>query len=294
MSSPTQKVLAPRAQEAPASGAPEEKYNPSELDHQGSGQRESVEAPVALAPRPLIDRTAPWGEVYGSLRGAQKSNKNAPAYSRWINRPLGRAFAATAYRVGITPNQMSCISACFTFSGIALIAVGSPTWPAGFVIAALLMLGYALDSADGQIARLSGAGSIAGEWLDHMFDACKVSSFHLAVTILWVRHLDGWPMWTSVIPLVFAWQSSVWFFGIIFTDVLMRNAGLKKQLLAVEEGTQRMWTSFLGIPADYGFLCLFMTLLGWWDGWRPLYAALTIINVLILGLQAVRWFRRLR
>lgn len=246
-----------------------------------------------MSVEPLIERAAPWDEVHGALTGAQKSNRNAPAYSRWVNRPLGRVFAATAYRWGITPNQMSVISACFSFAGIALIAAGSPTWLTGVGVAVLLMLGYALDSADGQIARLAGGGSLAGEWLDHMFDAFKTSSFHLAVTVLWMRHLDGWSPWTGLIPLAFAWQASVWFFGLILTDLLMRNAGRKKPVLASEEGSQSRWTSLIGIPADYGFLCLFMVLLGWWDGWRVLYTALAAVNILILAVQMVRWWRRL-
>ena len=53
----------------------------------------------------LIEPTASWAAVHAALVGAQKSNHNAPAYSRWVNRPLGRVFAATAYRLGITPNQ---------------------------------------------------------------------------------------------------------------------------------------------------------------------------------------------
>lgn len=242
---------------------------------------------------PLIERSAPWSSVHAELVRAQKSNRNAPAYSRWVNRPLGRIMAATGYKLGLSPNGISVISAVFTFSGIGILALATPSAGIGLLIAALLVLGYALDSADGQVARLSGGGSLRGEWLDHILDAFKTSGFHLAVLVMWFRHPEGWPQWTALIPIVFAWQSAVWFFGIIVTDLLLRAAGRKQQAMAVDEGRQPAWTSLLGIPADYGFLCLSMALLGWFDGWRVLYALLALANVMILAVQLVRWYRRL-
>ncbi|OAX67752.1 hypothetical protein A5N15_01010 [Rothia kristinae] len=50
------------------------------------------------------------------------------------------------------------------------------------VIAALLFaLGYAMDSADGQVARVTGASSPGGEWLDHVVDSVRVPAIHLTV-----------------------------------------------------------------------------------------------------------------
>lgn len=243
---------------------------------------------------PLISRDAPWGEVRDALARAQKSNRNAQAYSRWVNRPLGRVLAATAYRWGMSPNAISVLSACLTFPAIVLIAVLTPTLWSGLLVAVLLVLGYALDSADGQVARLAGGGSLAGEWLDHALDAFKTSSFHLAVAIMWIRNLEGWSPLTTLVPLVFSLQASVWFFGIILTDLLARAAGMKK--VAPRAGDERapILTSLLGIPVDYGVLCLLMGLLGWFDMWRMTYIVLTVVNVALLFVQLVRWYRRMR
>ena len=241
---------------------------------------------------PLIARSESWGAIRSALLAAQKSNRNAPAYSRWINRPLGRVFAATGYKLGLGPNAISVISATFSFSAIVLIAVGTPSIGHGLLVSLLLVLGYALDSADGQVARLQGGGSLAGEWLDHVFDAVKTTSFHLAIAIMWFRHPEGWGVASTLIPLIFTLQAAVWFFTIILTDLLLRNAGAKQQTLAIDEGRQPIWTSLAGIPADYGFLCLAMALLGWYPLWRWLYVLLAVANVLILALQLVRWYRR--
>ena len=72
------------------------------------------------APRAVADvpgarrRTLSYGEALRDLQAAQKSSKGAPAYSRFVNRPLGRRFAAAAYRLGATPNVVTAVSACFS------------------------------------------------------------------------------------------------------------------------------------------------------------------------------------
>lgn len=240
----------------------------------------------------LIDRSASWKAIVSALRGAQKSNRHAPAYSRWINRPLGRVFAATAYKLGLTPNGVTAISALFTFTGIALLGTGTPSWLLGIAVGVLLMLGYALDSADGQVARLRGGGSLAGEWLDHVVDSVKVVSVHLAVTLLWFRSLDDWPVVSTLVPLVFMVEASVMFFSIIITDLLLQAPGAKKGTPAAKGAGPSTIISLVGIPTDYGFLCLSFLFLGWFEGWRWFYALLMVANVLMLLAQSVRRYRR--
>ena len=114
-------------------------------------------------------------DAYRQLARAQKGHaRGAPAYSVYVNRRLGRVLAAVAFRLGLTPNQVSIISAVHSFAAIALIAFAPVTVPLGLLIALLLVLGYAWDSADGQVARLRGGGSPQGEWLDHFIDTLKI------------------------------------------------------------------------------------------------------------------------
>jgi hypothetical protein len=94
------------------------------------------------------------------LAGAQKPPAaGSPAYSRFVNRRLGRLLAATCHRLGLTPNQVSMVSAAFSATGIVLVALVRPTVAWSVAISAALVLGYAFDSADGQVARLRGGGS---------------------------------------------------------------------------------------------------------------------------------------
>lgn len=243
---------------------------------------------------PLVAPDAGFGQTISALKRVQKSGRNAPAYSRWINRRLGRILAALAFRAGLTPNQVTLISACFTFAGVVSIALLAPSAWAGAVIAALLILGYALDSADGQLARLRGGGSPAGEWLDHVVDAIKASAWHAAVTIAWLHYLGDWPLWTIVIPLGFGVVASSYFFGMIQTDLLLRNSSVGSEIIDSQETKAPIVGSILALVNDYGLLCVSMLFFGWFDLWRTGYAVLAIGNALLLAVQLVRWYRRFR
>src|SRR4051794_3683540 len=98
-------------------------------------------------------------ELVVRLASAQKSNRGAAGYSRWVNRRLGRHLAAVCFRAGLTPNQVSTISAVFTFTALAVIATVHVGWITEIAAVLALLIGYAFDSADGQLARLRGGGS---------------------------------------------------------------------------------------------------------------------------------------
>lgn len=222
------------------------------------------------------------------LRSAQKSSTGAPLYSVAVNRPLGRIFAAAAHQVGMTPNGVTALSAVFTFSGIALIALGRPTWSTGVLIAALLVIGYALDSSDGQLARLRGGGSLLGEWLDHVVDSLKVVSLHLAVLVMAYRYFET-PTWWLLVPLGFAIVTVVHFFGMLLTELLARSVGAKK---AGGEGSRLMAAAKL--PTDYGVLCLSFLLLGAGVLFQAVYTALAVATAAYTALVVVRWSKRIR
>lgn len=238
-----------------------------------------------------------YSDAMSRLSAAQKSSSGAAAYSRFVNRPLGRPLAALAYAGGLTPTQVTLCSAAATFSAIALIALIDPTWWSSALVALLLVLGYALDSADGQLARLTGTGSLAGEWLDHFFDATKAATLHAAVLICWFRFFDLPMPWLAV-PLVFGAVASVFFFGLIATDFLRRVH--RAQHPVVEgAGSTEAWRnsplySLAVLPTDYGFLCLTFVLLWMQPVFVAVYSLLAVANVLVLGLAAARWYGSLR
>lgn len=233
------------------------------------------------------------------LAGAQKSSRGAAGYSRWVNRRAGRQIASVAYVVGLTPNQISALSAVFTFASITALAVFHPSWYLAVAVSLGLLIGYAFDSADGQVARLRGGGSPAGEWLDHVLDALKASTFHLAVAISWFRFYDLRHEGALLIPLAFAATSAVFFFAMILSDMLRRIARLQSGGSSVTTASVNpnesapVLRSLIVLPNDYGVLCLAMLLISLHTAFIAVYTVLLAANVLFLLVGCVRWFREM-
>ena len=229
---------------------------------------------------------------YARLARAQKGHaRGAPAYSIYVNRRIGRMLAAFAYAIGLTPNQVTAISALHTFVGIGLIIVLPPSWWSGVIIGLLLMLGYAWDSADGQVARLSGGGSPAGEWLDHFVDATKLAILHLAVLVALWWHTDLRDSPWLIVPLVFAVASMVTFFGMILNDLIRASNSAQS---SHDRGGGTLLRSLVLVPTDYGFLCIVFLLWGATSIFLPLYTALAGVAFAFLAMAAVKWFREMK
>lgn len=160
------------------------------------------------------------GGALRELRTAQKSAKGVSLYSRHINRPAGRVLAAGAYRARLTPNQVTLVSAAFSLGAVLALALARPSWPLALAVYLGLVVGFAFDSADGQLARLLGRGSPAGEWLDHVVDAGKITAIHAAVLISFHRFFDlpseGW----LLLPLGFQFVAVMIFSGGLLADKL--------------------------------------------------------------------------
>jgi len=242
----------------------------------------------ALQPVPSYRQTVQ------QLSSAQKAiAPGAPPYSVHINRRLGKYAAAAAYRAGLSPNSVSCISAAFTFSGITLLAVAPAACWIGILVWATLAIGYVFDSADGQVARLRGGGSVAGEWLDHVLDSAKVSSLHLAVLIAAYRNFtlpsDAW----LLVPIAFALVAGVSFFSMILNDQLKTIQSLRAAR-NLPERTGSVAKSVLLIPTDYGVLCLLFLCLGIPMVFFSLYTTFFLANAGHLLLASVKWFHDMK
>ena len=237
-------------------------------------------------------RSETYGDALRRLRDAQKpAARSAPAYSRYVNRRLGRFIAAGAYIIGLTPNAVTGISAVWTFAGIALLVLLPPSALLGVVVAACFVIGYAFDSADGQLARLRGMSSPGGEWLDHMVDALKTSAMPLSLAIGFYR-FDVVPRAWLLVPLVFAAISATLFFGMILTEQLRRQHGVAS--VASDLPGRPSWIrALLVLPMDYGVLCLSFLLLGATGLFVIVYTLLAAYGTMFLAVASVKWFREM-
>jgi phosphatidylglycerophosphate synthase len=241
--------------------------------------------------------TARAGETYAHslarLGSAQKGSSGAPAYSRFVNRRLGRYLAASAYQLGMTPNQVTAVSALFTFAGIAVIAFVHTSLAAALAVVVLLVVGYALDSADGQLARLRGGGSAAGEWLDHVIDATKIGVLHLAVYFNWLREPEGRHAILGI-PLAYEVVAAIAFFAIVLTDQLRRAQHVRTGVPTRGSRRTSALYSLAVVPTDYGLMCLAFVLLAWPFFFTVAYVAFFAANTLYLALALPKWFRELK
>ena len=225
------------------------------------------------------------------LAGAQKGAVGAPAYSRFVNRRLGRLFAALAFHAGLTPNAVTAISAVWTGSGIAVLALAPGSWMTGIAVAACLVLGYALDAADGQLARLRGGGSPAGEWLDHMVDVLKIASLHVAVLVGLYRS-GAVPDVLLLVPLGFSVVSVVLFFATLLNEALRAEHGVATRSQPTGERPSVV-RSLLVLPVDFGLLCCVFVLFGAPTLFMSVYAFLFFAMTAYLVLASVKWFREM-
>jgi len=227
-----------------------------------------------------------WQTVVRELSRAQKQARGVSLWSRYVNRPLGRVIAATAVVVGLSANGVTVISALTTVAGLAVLVTMPPGLASGLLVAVLLILGFALDSADGQVARYTGTGSPAGEWLDHVVDAGKMVAVHAAVLVAWYRFelapADAW----YAVPLLYQLVAVVVFAGGTLAPLLRRAPA----------GTAAPSTvrAIALLPADYGVLALSFATWGSPGLFRAVYSALGLATLAIGAGLCAKWFRMLR
>ncbi len=223
-------------------------------------------------------------ESIALLRSHQKPPRGVSLYTRYVNRPWGRALAAVADRLGLTPNAVTLISGAFSLTAIALIATRPPTPLMGVVIALLLTTGFALDSADGQLARLRGGGSKSGELLDHMLDALVKLLLHLAVLDAWLAL--GYTKPLVLLPVAFQVVAVMLFFGATLVGVLQPRTGGA----AATPSTVR---SILLLPVDHGVVGASFLVWGFTSVFAGVYAFLFVAHLVLLVALFVQWFREL-
>lgn len=224
--------------------------------------------------------------AHAALARAQKHGAGVPWYMRVVNRRLGRLIAAAAAQTRITPDQVTAASFVAFLGGAALLATVAPGVAMTVVAMLLLQLGFALDSADGQLARLRGTGSSAGEWLDHVVDSARHLLFHVAVLIGLYRFADV-PDAVLLIPLAFALASTVRFFAQILAEQLARRDPL------AGPGSVPRFGVWIQAPADTGLLNLVIVLWAWTTPFLWVYGAMAALNVLLLLATVVRRHREL-
>lgn len=220
-----------------------------------------------------------------NLTAAQKPANGVPAYLRWVNRRAGRFCAAYAYGGGLAPNIVTAASATCSLTGLILLLVLPRAVWSGLLVAVILAFGYVLDSADGQLARVYGRPSKAGEWLDHVVDSFRAPAVHAAIAAAsMVKSPEQ--RWLAGCALVFGIVASGQFLSQVLAGALVRSSGETPR----RGGNLR---SFLLLPTDTGALCWSFALWGFPAAFASVYVTLTLITVIHCAISLIRRYRDL-
>jgi hypothetical protein len=126
-----------------------------------------------------------------------KSNDTEERIDIWFYRPIGYRIALFCAKVGITPNAVTIISIFFGVG--AGILFYSPLLWVNVIGMLLLIFANSLDSADGQLARITNNKSRLGRILDGFAGDFWFASIHIAICL---RSMNE------------GWTAAIWILGI--------------------------------------------------------------------------------
>jgi len=255
-----------------------------------SARSETIDVEAAPVDASQVGRGSGFRASFVALGESQKPQPGVSFYTLYLNRRWGRVLGAGANALGMTPNMVTIVSALCSVAAMVIIAVPEASVLAGLLAGGLLMLAFAFDSADGQVARLQGASSRSGEFLDHVLDCAVKIGLHSAVLIAWYN--AGREGAVLLIPLLFLFSSVVFYFGGILL-LKMREQGRSSREPAFEAAGVNPLRAFLLLPVDFGVVAASFLVWGWSSASLSAYTALAIAQTAFLLLFAVRWRREL-
>lgn len=144
-----------------------------------------------------IPQNRPAKPVLGSATTFEKSLKSNDTEERidiLFYRPIGLRIAKFCARVGITPNAVTIISIFFGVAAGILFYYPDLGINVGGML--LLIFANSLDSADGQLARLTDNKSRFGRILDGFAGDFWFASIHIALCLRLMN--EGWSAWIWV------------------------------------------------------------------------------------------------
>ncbi|TCR10736.1 CDP-alcohol phosphatidyltransferase-like enzyme [Sphingobacterium sp. JUb20] len=133
-----------------------------------------------------------------------KSNDTEERIDIWFYRPIGYRIAKFCARIGVTPNAVT-ITSIFFGVGAGILFYYGDLW-INIIGMLLLVFANSLDSADGQLARMTDNKSRFGRILDGFAGDFWFAAIHIALCLRCMN--EGWSAWIWV-PGVLAGVSHV-------------------------------------------------------------------------------------
>jgi phosphatidylglycerophosphate synthase len=132
-----------------------------------------------------------------------RTNRGGGLFSEAVSQRLGASFALVAHRLGLSPTALTianlvlglAASVCVV-SLAGRVAVGElPAWGVGLIALVGWQVAYALDCADGQLARVTGRTGAAGARIDVLCDVAAQIALVTALSSVAVAQRPSTPVW---------------------------------------------------------------------------------------------------
>lgn len=132
---------------------------------------------------------AHYEEVYATIKLEDIEEK----FDMWFSRFFGLYFAKIGYKLNLTPTHVSLASLAVGVMGGVLIYY-QYDWKITLMASLLITIAGVLDSADGQLARLSNQSTELGRIIDGAIDNCVFVAAYLAGCTYFYYGDIGWPI----------------------------------------------------------------------------------------------------
>ena len=179
---------------------------------------------------------------------------------------IGALFAFGASKVGLNPNQLTYLSGITVFLSMVIMfnKVGQGVlWAA--VVTLLSVVSYALDCADGQLARATNTCSKYGAWLDHVLDSSKTFIVNFTVGWMMINNEGLFKMsmgWVFIAMAVNITGSALYFFAWNY-KVMIAGEGLISRLSNEATSNRVRIMKFYHQFTDYGWFPLIFIFLAY-------------------------------
>lgn len=220
------------------------------------GRTEAMNGPVRRPWHP--DRRRRGGDV--STPGgppslhrfvAREFAVRSPFWSWLVFERVGGALAYLFFRAGVPPNAVTLLGGAAGIAGATRL--GTATEGVHVVVAAaLLLLAYSLDCADGQLARATQRASPQGAWLDVTVDGVVIA--FLSTSLSHALHSDGVSSpWSFLLAGAFG-ASRV---SSLFTAGRVKGAAGGIKLAGLRAVSRNAYVALIETPFVYALLCAF-------------------------------------
>jgi phosphatidylglycerophosphate synthase len=127
------------------------------------------------------------------------TNRGGGLFSEAVSQRIGALFALWAHRMGLAPTALTLanlfIGLAVSIAVVATADSADPGWPIGLLALVGWQVAYALDCADGQLARVTGRTSPAGARVDVLCDVAAQIALVTALSATAVAQRPGTPTW---------------------------------------------------------------------------------------------------